>query len=138
MLAPKEKWRELVNLQKARRDFPLWEFVTILVLIVGIWVVDVFFLRDAYDKKYFIVQRTVRKAGTHCRDMIIDRQAKNIYAVQTCGKVLIYRVRGKKAFKIHERKLEKGDWSARRSGALLWPVPEKKQYGAAESQRGRR
>jgi hypothetical protein len=127
MLAPKEKWRELVGLQKARRDFPLREFITILVLIVSIWVVDVFFLRDAYDKSYFIVQRTVRKAGTHCRDMVIDRQAKGIYAVQTCGKVLIYKVRGDRAFKIHERRLKDGQWSIRRSSEVLWPISKESQ-----------
>ena len=95
--APGPGWRELARLQIPRRDFPKREFLLILFLIAVIWVLDVFVLSKAYDENYFVVQRTVRKAGRHCRDMVINKKGTLTYEVDTCGKRYTYEVHGKKA-----------------------------------------
>ncbi len=91
------KMKEMLCHQHPRRDWPVKEFLVILVLIVSVWVFDVFVLRDSYDENYFIVQKTVRKAGLHCRDMIINKKGIITYEVETCGKRYTYEVRGNSA-----------------------------------------
>ena len=89
------------------------ELVTILLLIVAVWVVDVFVLRDAYDQDYFIVQRSVREANDHCRDMVIDKRARGVYEVRTCGELRVYELEGGEAKKVEVREIG-GDRRGRR------------------------
>jgi len=89
-------WRGWKNHQVLRRDMPLHELLVTIILIVVVWVADVFVVRPAYDRDYFTVQRSVRAQKANCRDMVVDYQAPGLYMVSTCGRKRLYRVHGKK------------------------------------------
>ncbi len=98
-----EGWRALSSKQIPRRDLPLREIIVTLVLIVVVWLADLFLVQPAYDREYFVVQRVIRTAGDHCRDMVIDRRKPGLFEVHTCGKLRLYKVVGNTAIMVDEQ-----------------------------------
>lgn len=98
-----EGWRALSSRQIPRKDFPLREILMTVFLIIVVWLADVLLVRPAYDRDYFIVQKTIRAAKAHCRDMVIDRRKPGLFEVHTCGKLRLYKVVGDTAVMVDEK-----------------------------------
>lgn len=96
-------WREYQARQVPRRDMRLREWITAVVLILVVWMLDLFVVRPAFDRDYFTVQRVVRQHRAHCRDMVINRIKPGYYKVWTCKEERIYHVIGDDAVLVERR-----------------------------------
>ncbi len=81
----------------------LREWVAAVVLILVVWITDLFLVHPAHDPGYFIVQRVVRQTRAHCRDMVINRIRPGYYRVWTCKEEKIYHVIGDDAVLVDRR-----------------------------------
>lgn len=84
--------RTLKLLSMAKKDFPLREFLTIVMLILAVWAADTFVASRSYDRNYFVVVEHARREHNHCRDMVVSRPKKNLYKIETCRKRYFFRM----------------------------------------------
>jgi hypothetical protein len=99
------------KLRLARRDFPLKEIVLTILMILCLWVVDVFVVQRAYDRNYFRVVGTARQTLKHCRDMVVNRVRPGMYRVQTCHKAYYYKVTDDRVTLVKVKSVRRRAWA---------------------------